>query len=647
MSKNTKVGIGLLFLCLVFAPFASSYGFDSGISDGDSFGFPQEVVTIDYVINASNHFDYWDTTEGDLKDVSDISHSWLSDLGWSVAGHIIDTDFLPDASLSYDLGSGAKRWDWLYVRNISSENIDTYNVDALNNITAGDYFIGDGSLLTNVNITGQETDPLWTSNQSSYSTKAVADTLYYDLGNSYGYYNSTSIPSYVTSETDPLWTGNQSSYSTTAEIIGFNYWNDTFATFNKTYADTLYYDLGNSYGYYNSTDFDISDYYLKSNPYSFYNSSDFSISDYFTSLEVEGFNYYNSTDFIIGDYYLKSNPYSYINNSNLIDNSIANTLHRHSELVASDGTPDPALSVIANGNVGIGTTNPSSPLNVYVDNSDTTAPMVRLEQDGTGDTSVYYMLTGSHDFSTGIDNTDNNFKFAEGADLGTNTRMTIQTSTGNVGIGTASPDEKLQIDGNFTSETNATDSIGTLAIQWLNGFFVDLFVSNDLEVGGDVNVTGYIGGKNYVTQYHKNATIDTTSADTWVNISWDLTIDEETTSGYSLTDSNVSITIENTGIYRIQGCLHPKNNGVGNQEASLYSRILINEVEAKCLQFANSKEFKTTGIDTMPFTGTLYAEAGQKVQLQYYVTSTNIDFEGDSVFDDGVAGSINFERISK
>jgi len=43
------------------------------------FGFPQEVVTIDYVINASNHFDYWDTTEGDLKDVSDISHSWLSD----------------------------------------------------------------------------------------------------------------------------------------------------------------------------------------------------------------------------------------------------------------------------------------------------------------------------------------------------------------------------------------------------------------------------------------------------------------------------------------------------------------------------------------------------------------------------------------
>jgi len=37
----------------------------------------------------------------------------------------------------------------------------------------------------------------------------------------------------------------------------------------------------------------------------------------------------------------------------LLDNSIADTLHRHSELVASDGSPDPALSVDSNGIVTI------------------------------------------------------------------------------------------------------------------------------------------------------------------------------------------------------------------------------------------------------------------------------------------------------
>jgi len=44
----------------------------------------------------------------------------------------------------------------------------------------------------------------------------------------------------------------------------------------------------------------------------------------------------------------------------LTDNSIANVLHRHSELVASDGAPDPALSVDSLGRVGIGTTSPDS-----------------------------------------------------------------------------------------------------------------------------------------------------------------------------------------------------------------------------------------------------------------------------------------------
>jgi len=240
-----------------------------------------------------------------------------------------------------------------------------------------------------------------------------------------------------------------------------------------------------------------------------------------------------------------------------------------------------------------------------------------------------------------------NLGMTGGGDITTTGDMKINADNSKFLIGDAE-DTAWYMDGSDTvmnAEVTGQDF-------WFTGFDKvsvegGLQVDGDVDIGGDLNVTDYIDGKGYVTQYHRNATINTASADTWVNVTWDLTIDEETTSGYSLADSNVSIIIEHSGIYRVQGCLHPKNNGVGNQEASLYSRILINGVEAKCLQFANSKEFKTTGIDTMPFTGTLYAEAGQKVQLQYYVTSINIDFEGDAVFDDGVAGSINFEKLSK
>jgi len=53
--------------------------------------------------------------------------------------------------------------------------------------------------------------------------------------------------------------------------------------------------------------------------------------------------------------------------TSLADNSIVNTLHRHSELVASDGAPDPALTVNASGNVGIGTTSPLHKLSIEGD----------------------------------------------------------------------------------------------------------------------------------------------------------------------------------------------------------------------------------------------------------------------------------------
>jgi len=179
----------------------------------------------------------------------------------------------------------------------------------------------------------------------------------------------------------------------------------------------------------------------------------------------------------------------------------------------------------------------------------------------------------------------------------------------------------------------------------LEGETGDGWLYGNLEVDGNAT-SDYSFFKKEVTQFHRDTKIDTTSADTWVNITWDLTINEETTSGYTLTDLNQSIEIKEDGIYRVQGCLHPKNNGVGNLDASLYSRVLINNVEAKCLQYGNSKAFKTTEIDTMPFIGTIHVNAGEKVQVQYYVTNTDIDFEGASVFDDGVAGSVNFERIS-
>jgi hypothetical protein len=85
------------------------------------------------------------------------------------------------------------------------------------------------------------------------------------------------------------------------------------SSWNESYADTLYAPVNYGDGWNDSYADTL--YYGISNPYGFYNSTNFVISDYFTKVEVLGFSYYNSTDFVIGDYYLKSNPFGFWNDS--------------------------------------------------------------------------------------------------------------------------------------------------------------------------------------------------------------------------------------------------------------------------------------------------------------------------------------------
>jgi len=58
----------------------------------------------------------------------------------------------PLITLTSDIGSGVYRWLTLYVQNISSENIDTYNLDASEKVTAGSFVGGEMNLTGNLNM---------------------------------------------------------------------------------------------------------------------------------------------------------------------------------------------------------------------------------------------------------------------------------------------------------------------------------------------------------------------------------------------------------------------------------------------------------------------------------------------------------------
>ena len=63
------------------------------------------------------------------------------------------------------------------------------------------------------------------------------------------------------------------------------------------------------------------------------------------------------------------------------------------------------MSLKNNGNVGIGITDPIAKLHVYQNDTadDTTAGMT-IEQDGTGDAALSFLLSGTKRWRMGIDN---------------------------------------------------------------------------------------------------------------------------------------------------------------------------------------------------------------------------------------------------
>ena len=121
--------------------------------------------------------------------------------------------------------------------------------------------------------------------------------------------------------------------------------------------------------------------------------------------------------------------------------------------VATGGTE--RVRIDASGNLGVGTTGPAANLHIYRNSSGATDSLL-IEEDGTGDASMSFLLTGETEWSIGLDNSDGNyFKIAASGVLGTSDRLVFDTSTG-IGMGTSSPAANLHI---YRNTSDASDSL--------------------------------------------------------------------------------------------------------------------------------------------------------------------------------------------
>jgi hypothetical protein len=110
----------------------------------------------------------------------------------------------------------------------------------------------------------------------------------------------------------------------------------------------------------------------------------------------------------------------------------------------TDNAASTKMTILGDGNVGIGILAPISKIHSYENNSSTgNSNGITIEQAGAGDSLVHFLLTAVQRWTMGIDNSDGDkFKIGTSSDLGSSNVLTLLNS-GYVGIGTSAPTSLL------------------------------------------------------------------------------------------------------------------------------------------------------------------------------------------------------------
>ena len=178
------------------------------------------------------------------------------------------------------------------------------------------------------------------------------------------------------------------------------------------------------------------------------------------------------------------------------------------------------LVITSVGNVGIGTTAPGYQLDLRRNDTGNT-PSLGIRQLGTGDAAMAFRTTTSpYGFIIGVDGSDSDkFKIGTGGeDVAADTKLTIDTS-GNVGIGTASPAVRLHIrDGDnseadniakFTSNNGAAGiNIGYQRIDQIGAIYPIAFSTGGseslrIQAGGGISFNGDTAAANALDDYEE------------------------------------------------------------------------------------------------------------------------------------------------
>ncbi len=150
-----------------------------------------------------------------------------------------------------------------------------------------------------------------------------------------------------------------------------------------------------------------------------------------------------------------------------------------------------------------------------------------------------------------------------------------------------------------------------------------------------------------IAQFHRVDSINTSTANAWQTVKFDTKVASESTSGHDFSDDSTYFVIGYSGVLRVQGCVHYLWEGSDTTVSNLYIRVTKNDIEQRCTQVNGTKEKNTNTRDTKRYGGTISVEKNDTLRIQYQVSDTDLNWQGDPTFDNSVSWSVNFEKISE
>ncbi|MBI2607293.1 MAG: hypothetical protein HYW51_00470, partial [Candidatus Doudnabacteria bacterium] len=248
----------------------------------------------------------------------------------------------------------------------------------------------------------------------------------------------------------------------------------------------------------------------------------------------------------------------------VVESAIKNKEHTANnyglEFQTYSGSLSTKMTILGAGNVGIGVTDPAELLEVENGSATTGIQISNTATDG--DPFLAFALSGTKTFTMGVDDGDSDkFKIGTTA-IGTNTRLTIDSS-GNVGIGTATPGGTLSVlSANATGTT--TSSAFSLAVNSLttgtglyaasstltSGKLVDLQVSGTAAAASQTALNILTAGANgtvAITTYGAQISNTHTNATSGTNVALYLNASGATTANYGLIVNAGDVGIGTTG----------------------------------------------------------------------------------------------------